>query len=52
MENMFNEHAVNLLQANQKALDALMDDKIIPIDQKIQSLSILVNNAQVLKSLD
>jgi|GEM_PF-2288593 len=49
--NILDDHQVKLVEANQQLLRELLADKMSTI-KKIESLSILVDNAQVLKNLD
>lgn len=51
MANIFDDHAKKLLQTNQKLLVQVMNDNILPVDKKVSALNVLVNNAQVIKSL-
>lgn len=52
MANMLNDHFKNLVNANQKLLDELMNDPIIKTTEKISNLHTLIENAQVLDMLD
>lgn len=45
------DHISDLVDANQRVLNELLSDSTVPLTDKVNSLSALINNAHLLKML-